>query len=128
MLMFFVPTRFMVNSYMGWLGIKGTPGDKVARIALGLIYLGLKHFRMPPETARVTASVFSDDELRALRVPVQLLIGDREVMYDPAKALARARAFLPNFEGELVPGSSHNMCASQYPIVDARVIDFLNDK
>jgi pimeloyl-ACP methyl ester carboxylesterase len=127
MLMFLVPTRLTVNSYMGWLGIKDTPGDKVARIVYDLIYLGLKHFRMPPETARVTASVFSDDELRALRVPVLLLIGDREVMYDPAKALARARALLPDFEGELVPQSSHEMCSSQYRIVDARVLDFLSD-
>ena len=81
---------------------------------------------MPPETARIMPSVFSDDELRALHVPVLLLIGEREVIYDPAKALARARALLPNFEGELVPQSSHDMCASQYQIVDARVLDFLN--
>jgi pimeloyl-ACP methyl ester carboxylesterase len=71
--------------------------------------------------------VFSDEELSALHVPVLLLIGDHEVIYDPVKALARARALLPIFEGELVPGSSHNMCASQYPIVDARVLAFLND-
>jgi pimeloyl-ACP methyl ester carboxylesterase len=127
MLMFLIPTRCMVNSYMGWLGIKDAPGDKVARIVVDLIYLGLKHFRMPPETARITASVFSDEELRALHVPVLLLIGDGEVMYDPAEALARARALLPDFEGELVPQSSHDMCASQYQIVDARVLDFLND-
>lgn len=125
--MFLIPTRFTVNSYMGWLGIKDTPGDKVSRLALDLIYLGVKHFRMSPETARITANVFSDDELRALHVPVLLLIGENEVMYDPAKALAQARALLPNFEGELVPQSSHEMCSSQYRIVDARVLDFLND-
>jgi pimeloyl-ACP methyl ester carboxylesterase len=124
--MFLIPTRFTVNSYMGLLGMNDTPGDKVARIALDLIYLGLKHFRMPPETARITASVFSDDELRALHLPVLLLIGDREVMYDPAKALARARRLIPDFKGELVPRCSHDMCSSQYQIVDARVLDFLN--
>jgi pimeloyl-ACP methyl ester carboxylesterase len=127
MLMMFFPTRLTVNSLMGWLGFKNAPGDKVARLALDLIYLGLKQFRMPPETARIMPRVFSDGELRALPVPVLLLYGDREVMYDPAKALARARALLPNFEGELVPQSSHDMCSSQYRIVDRRVLDFLND-
>jgi len=126
MLMGLFPTRLTVNSTMGWMGFKETPGDSVARLVLDLIYLGLKHFRISPETARIMPSVFSDTELRAVHVPVQLLLGDREVMYDPVKALARAQALLPNFEGELVPNSSHEMCASQYQIVNRRVLDFLN--
>ena len=125
MLMGFFPTRFTVNSLFGWMGFKDTPGDMNARPVLDLVYLGLKHFRLPQETMRIMPRVFSDDELRALPVPVLLLIGDREVIYDPAKALARARALLPNFEGELVPHCRHDMCLSQHRIVDARVLDFL---
>ena len=127
MLMTLFPTRLTTDSFMGWMGIKDTPGDPVSRHLLDLFYLGMKHFRMPPESARIMPGVFSDEELRAVHVPVLLLIGDREVIYDPAKALARARALLPNFEGDLVPQSSHNMCGSQHRIVDARVLDFLND-
>jgi pimeloyl-ACP methyl ester carboxylesterase len=82
---------------------------------------------MPPETAFIMPAVFSDEEFRALQVPVLLLIGDGEVIYDAAKTLARARRLLPNFEGDLVPGSKHNMCGSHYQIVDARVLDFLNE-
>jgi len=127
MLMTLLPTRLTTDSFMGWMGIKDTPGDPVSRRLLDLFYLGMKHFRMPPESARLMPGVFSDEELRALHVPVLLLIGENEVIYDPAKALGRARALLPDFEGELVPRSSHNMCGSQYRIVDARVLDFLND-
>jgi pimeloyl-ACP methyl ester carboxylesterase len=127
MAMIFFPTRLTVNSLMGWMGVKDTPGDTVTRCVLDLGYLGMKHFRLLPETARVMPGVFSDDELRALHVPVLLLIGENEVIYDAAKALARARALLPNFEGDLVPQSSHEMCSSQYRIVDARVLDFLSD-
>ena len=127
MLMGLFPTRLTVNSFMGWAGFKYTSDDTVARRVLDLMYLGVKHFRMPPETARIAPSVFSDDELRALHVPVLLLIGEREVIYDPAKALARARALLPDFKGELVPRSSHEMCLSQHRIVDARVLEFLNE-
>ena len=127
MLMGLFPTRLTVNSFFGWMGFKDTPDDTGSRCALDLFYLGVKHFRMLPETARIMPSVFSDDQLRALHVPVLLLIGDGEVIYDPAKALAQARALLPNFEGKLVPQSSHDMCYSQHRIVDARVLDFLND-
>ena len=69
------------------------PGDTDARPVLELMYLGLKHFRMPPETSRVMPTVFSDDELRAMRVPTLLLIGDHEVICDPADGIgARASA------------------------------------
>jgi pimeloyl-ACP methyl ester carboxylesterase len=127
MLMTLFPTRLTTDSFMGWLGLKDTPGDPIHQHLLDLLYLGMKHFRMPPESARIMLNVFSDEELRALQVPVLLLIGDQEVIYDPAKALARAQALIPNFEGDLVPDSSHNMCGSHYRIVDARVLNFLKN-
>jgi pimeloyl-ACP methyl ester carboxylesterase len=121
------PTRFTVNSCFGWMGFKDSTGDTDIGRVLELMYLGVKHFRMPPESSRIMPSMFSDDELRALQVPVLLLIGDREVIYDPAKALARARRLVPDFEGELVPRCSHEMSSSQHQIVDARVLNFLNE-
>jgi pimeloyl-ACP methyl ester carboxylesterase len=121
MLMVLIPTRALVNSFMHWLGFTGIGTQPV----LDLMYLGLKHFRVPVETSRVMPTVFSDDELRAIRVPTLLLIGDHEVISDPAKALARARRLIPDFHGGLVPRSRHEMCVSQYQIVDPTVLDFL---
>jgi pimeloyl-ACP methyl ester carboxylesterase len=125
MLMVFFPTRFTVNSFMRWAGFAHTPGEMDARCVLGLMYLGMKHFRMSQDTLRVAASPLFDDELRSVHIPVLLLVGDHEVIYDPAKALARARRLIPNFEGEMVPRCSHDMCFSQHRIVDARVLAFL---
>jgi pimeloyl-ACP methyl ester carboxylesterase len=122
MLMMFFPSRWVVNSFMHWLGFT----EDAARPVLELMYLGLKHFRVPPETARIMPTVFSDDELRTMRVPMLLLIGDHEVMSDPATALKRARRLIPNFHGELVPACRHDMCIRQHRIVNARVIDFLS--
>ena len=125
MLMVFFPTRVTVNWFMRWLGITDRPGEAAARWVLELTYLGLKYFRMPPETLRVMPTLFSDDQLRAMRVPTLLLIGEHEVICDPAAALARARELFPDVQGELVPRSSHDMCFSQHRIVDARVLEFL---
>ena len=124
LLMVAAPTRVTVNSFMKWLGFTATSAGLVRE----LMYLGLKHFRVPPETARVMPTVFSDDELRAMRVPTLLLIGDHEVISAPATALARAYRLMPHVEGELVPHCRHDMCISQYRIVDARVLDFLKMK
>jgi pimeloyl-ACP methyl ester carboxylesterase len=59
---------------------------------------------------------------------VLLLIGENDVMYDAAEALARARRLIPDFTGELIPNCGHEMCGSQSRVVDACVLDFLNDK
>ena len=121
MLMVWLPTRFSVNSFFRWLGFT----DRAYANLLDMVYLGLRHFRMPIETARVMPAVVSDDALRTMKVPTLLLIGDREVISNPARALERARHLLPDFEGELVPDCSHDMVSSRRDIVDARVLDFL---
>jgi pimeloyl-ACP methyl ester carboxylesterase len=119
--MVWFPTRVVVNWFFRWLGITGPDARSVPE----LTYLGLKHFRVPIETLRVTPVMFPDDRLRAMRVPTLLLIGDHEVICDPATALARARRLFSDVQGELVPGCRHDMCFSQYRIVDTRVLDFL---
>ena len=119
-----LPTRLTVNSFFRWLGFT----DRAYANTLDLIYLGLKHFRMPFETARVLPAVVSDEQLRSMTVPTLLLIGDHEVISDPARALGRARRLISDFEGDLVPGCRHDMCSSQHQIVDARVLDFLKKR
>jgi len=121
-----VPTRFTANSLMRWLGFTRAPGESEDWRVVELMHLGMKHFRIPPEPLRVDTTPLSDDALRALRFPVLLLIGEKEVLYDAAAAMARACRLIPNFEGELVPDSRHDMCSSQSRIVDARVLDFFN--
>jgi pimeloyl-ACP methyl ester carboxylesterase len=128
MLMVFFPTRLTVNSFMRWLGFTNRPGETDTRPVLELMYLGAKHFRVPVETSRVMPVMFSDDQLRSMRVPTLLLMGDREVICDPAAALARARRLFPDVRTELVPRSSHDMCVSQHRVVDAQVLDFLSRK
>jgi pimeloyl-ACP methyl ester carboxylesterase len=128
-LMLFLQRRALVNWFMRWLTFEGDLADpdtrRVGDNIVELMYLGLKHFRIPRETLRVVPTVFSDDELRALHVPTLLLIGAHEVIYDPAMALARARRLIPDFEGDLVPRSGHDMCFRQHRLVDQRVLDFL---
>jgi pimeloyl-ACP methyl ester carboxylesterase len=126
MLMMIVPTRVTVSSFMRWVGLKDAPGESDDWRLIDLMYLGMKHFRMPRETLRVGANPVSDEELRALRAPMLLLIGEDEVLYDAAAAMARASRLVPDFQGELVRDCRHDMCSSQCRIVDARVLDFLN--
>jgi len=122
MLMVWFPSRLTANWFMRWLGVTGAE----ARPICELTYLGLKHFRVPVETLRVLPVLFSEDRLRAMRVPTLLLIGRREVVWNPVTAVRRARQLFPDVQAELVPSSSHEMCFSQREFVDARVRQFLN--
>ena len=127
MLMMLLPTRFTVGAFMHWLGFNDGPDDRTGREtkAIDLTYLGLKHFRFSRETARIAPTVYSDSELRSMQVPTLLLMGVHEVIYDSARALSRARRLIPNLEGDLVSGCSHDMTIRQHRLVDARVVDFL---
>jgi len=121
MAMVWFPTRLTVNTFFHWLGFT----DRAYANVLEMMYLGLKHFRMPFETARVMPAVVSDEALRTMKVPTLLLIGDHEVISNPVSALGRARRLIPDFEGDLVPGCRHDMCSSRHAIVNARVLAFL---
>lgn len=125
------PTRSLTDGFMQWLASADTPRDAAIRAGykrlMEQFYLGVAHFRGVPNDAVVPPGVFADDELRSLRVPTLMLVGDRDPIYDPAAALARASLLLPSFEGALVPESGHMMCFSRAALVDARVLEFLKD-
>jgi len=127
MVMMFFPTRFTVNSFMRWAGFSTARGVADSGPILELMYRGMKHFRAPKETLRIAANPLSDYDLHEMHVPTLLLFGENEVLCDPIEALARARRVIPDFRGELIPSSSHEMCVSQRAIVDARVREFLSD-
>jgi pimeloyl-ACP methyl ester carboxylesterase len=85
--------------------------------------LGNKHFRLgqtvPPTTC-------PDEELRGVRAPTLLLIGQQEALYDAAPAAARARALIPDVRAELIPHASHDLPVSRPDTVNPRVLAFLD--
>jgi pimeloyl-ACP methyl ester carboxylesterase len=74
---------------------------------------------------RVFPSVFKDEELRSIRTPVLLLIGDREVLYDPMKVIRRATSLVEGLRAEIVPHAHHIAELSAPDFVNARILEFL---
>jgi pimeloyl-ACP methyl ester carboxylesterase len=58
--------------------------------------------------------LFTEDQLRALDVPVLALIAGRSVIHDAARAAATARKLLPHGQVELWPDASHAI-NGEYP-------------
>jgi pimeloyl-ACP methyl ester carboxylesterase len=76
----------------------------------------------------VRPRVFSRAELAAIRAPTLLLIGDKEVIYEPHATLRRALARMTGLEGAIVSGANHLPAMAQPDAVNARIIEFLQRK
>jgi len=72
--------------------------------------------------------VYSDDELRAVTHPSLLLVGDKDVIYDPMKVLQRAKDTMPDVEVELIPNGGHTLSVDEPESVSRRIIKFLADR
>ena len=121
------PKKFWFYSFMGWMGLKRGPGHEFSQSLLDMMWLGGKHIKMSAETMRVMPTVYSEEELGPLKMPVLLLIGENEVIYNATKALARAKQLIPDLTGELVPNCGHDISFSQHEIVNRRLLRFLGE-
>ena len=71
--------------------------------------------------------VFSDEELRKIRTPVLLLIGDHEMIYKPQDVFRRATSLVSGLKAEIVPNANHNAEYTAPEFVNTAVLEFLAD-
>lgn len=76
--------------------------------------------RLPP------IEVFTDDQLGAITVPVQLLLGERSALHDAASVAERARQHIPDLRIETIPDTGHALQVEQPDLVAARIGSFTN--
>lgn len=110
-----------------WLGppsIKAMVGGRVEideRIVRTLT-LHLKHFRY--QDRAVFPTVFADDELRGLSTRTLVMTAEHERIYDPRKALDRARRLIPNVETEFSEGVGHLINMENPGLTSDRLLRF----
>lgn len=126
--MFFFPSRKAMMSFKLWetypKNIQSPENLAFFNAKTEQLYLGFKHFRCRGEA---NPDIFSDDEMRSLQVPILLLIGQQEVIYDPTASIERARRLIPHVDASLIPEASHDLSYFQAKVVDERVLGFLKD-
>jgi pimeloyl-ACP methyl ester carboxylesterase len=70
-------------------------------------------------------AVNKDQELKQIHAPTLLLVGGREVIYDPKAAIKRAIKLIPHIEAELISGAGHALNLDQPEMVNQRLLAFL---
>ena len=73
----------------------------------------------------IDTPVFGRRELKRVRAPVLLLIGEAEQLYPPGPTLELAKRRLPGLQGAVVPDADHIAAMAQPEDVNRRILDFL---
>jgi pimeloyl-ACP methyl ester carboxylesterase len=116
--MMMLPSRYTVKRFINGASIKGySKEDPVhEQMIVGMTNIKRVSFMRP---------VFTEEELKRMSVPVLLLIGDHEIMYEPRKALDCAMRLFPNLQAELIPNANHVLNNDQSDLINARILRFL---
>jgi len=77
--------------------------------------------------ATMFPTVYTDKELRQIELPTLLLIGDREKIYHPKKAIDRAQRWMPDLTAEIIPNVGHTLNMEQPETINARILKFLSN-
>jgi pimeloyl-ACP methyl ester carboxylesterase len=102
-----------------YLRIMGNPLADEAHLARHSAILRNFKSQLPPPT-------FRDAELRLLRAPAYILIGDRDAAFNARKVIGRARRTLPNLRvAEALPGAGHDITHAHADWVNDRLLKLL---
>lgn len=88
-----------------------------------ILYQRFKNGRVVFRTA---PRVFTDEELRGLKMPTLLLVGKDEFLYNGVRAVARARQLLPTGHADLLAACNHAIVSDQTETVSRRVLAFFH--
>ncbi len=76
----------------------------------------------------VAPAVFSTAELERIRAPTLLLIGDKEVLYEPHTTLELAKRRMRNLQAEIICNANHTAGLTRPDEVNERILRFLCER
>ena len=97
--------------------------DSISPIFKNQLYLAYKYGNSKPRLLNMLP--FSKKELRSLKIPVLILIGDHDIVNNE-KIFVKAHKFIPNVETEVLQNSGHFLSIDQFEITNKKVVEFLN--
>jgi len=99
-----------------------THPEKIGPAYKRQFYLANKYAKSNSSMLKMTP--FSNDELKSIKNPVLVLIGDKDVI-NSAESLEKAKDFLPNGKTKIIKDAGHFLSIDQTKIVNDAMIEFL---
>ena len=97
--------------------------DKIDSLFKNQLFLAYKYGNSKPRLLDMTR--FSEKNLRSLKIPVMVLIGDQDIVNDE-KIFVKAHKFIPNVETAVIKDAGHFLSIDQSEIINIKVVEFLN--
>ncbi|MBS4174464.1 alpha/beta hydrolase [Bacillus sp. FJAT-49736] len=85
---------------------------------------GVLHYKW--KVSPIIPKVIPAEKLKTIEVPTLLLMGDKEVIYNPNRAIVQAKASIPHIETVMLPNTSHCLFIEDAEKANDLVIDFLH--
>jgi pimeloyl-ACP methyl ester carboxylesterase len=115
------PTRASFRKYLQWM--TSLELDETHPI-VEQFFVGALAFTAG-ELSFGATTVFRDEELRQIKSPCLLLVGEHEVVYEPKKVLERAHRLILKIEIEIIKGGGHLFPIDQAEATNTRILEFL---
>ncbi|MCB0182193.1 MAG: alpha/beta hydrolase [Anaerolineae bacterium] len=120
------PNHYFTNYFFKWASVHRQIDDPTYHTLFNAMIdqaaIGERYFK---RLLRTIIPKMSDTQLRYLTAPTLLLIGRQEVLYNPVRAINRARWLIPNLQAELLPTASHDLVFAQSHLINRRLLEFL---
>jgi pimeloyl-ACP methyl ester carboxylesterase len=87
--------------------------------------IGVEGFRY--DRGGIFPSEIPDAELAAIECPVLVLLGDREMIYDPAAAVERSRRLFRRSTAEIIPAVGHLLGMQRPDLVNPLLLEHLRE-
>ena len=97
--------------------------DKINSFFKEQLYLAYKYGNSKPRLLNMLQ--FSEKDLRSLKIPVLVLIGDHDIV-NSEKIFKKAHKLLPNVETAVIKDAGHFLSIDQSEIVNKKVVEFLD--
>ncbi|TNE50531.1 MAG: alpha/beta hydrolase [Deltaproteobacteria bacterium] len=124
-----LPVRRYTETLYTWSAIPAFMEDPDYRATMEALieqaWRGRRHFR---SQGFIPPSIMTDEQLQSIEVPLLLLLGDQEKIYDANKAIERAERLVPHIETELISPASHDLIVGQAEAVNRRILQFLSEE
>jgi pimeloyl-ACP methyl ester carboxylesterase len=66
-----------------------------------------------------------DEEVRSIRSPILLILGEHEIIYSVSRVISRVQALVPGIRIEILPDCSHAIPIDQPDLAAGAILDFL---
>jgi pimeloyl-ACP methyl ester carboxylesterase len=111
---------FIQRFFCDWFVAKG---NVITRYNFEQFINGVFHYKYT--TKPVIPTVIPKGKLKTIKVPVLMLMGEEEIIYNPKKAVASAKESIPHIDVKMIANASHVLFIEQADLVNHYMEDFL---